>query len=156
MGSHKTPAILDLLRSNKITPSFIPGGCTGLVQPLDISVNKPFKELVRELTDEKIFELESIDQFERWTVGDRRVVTTFCVGDAFYQFHQEKGEIIRRAFRKVGLSLPVDGSSDSELDIKGFHGLQIGNWEEEIMEPDERADISIENDQNEDIEFVNT
>jgi len=156
MGSHKTPAILDLLCSNHITPSFIPGGCTRLVQPLDVSVNKPFKELVRELTDEKIFELESIDQFERWTVGDRCVVTTFCIGDAFYQFHQEKGEIIRRAFRKVGLSLPIDGSSDSELDIKGFHGLQIGNWEEEIMEPDERADISIENDQNEDIEFVNT
>ena len=156
MGSHKTPAILDLLHSNNITPSLIPGGCTGLVQPLDVSVNKPFKELVRDLTDEKIFKLESIDQFEKWTVGDRRVVTTFCVGDAFYQFHQEKGELIRPVFQKVGLSLPTDGSYDHELDIKGFHGLQIGSWEDEIVEPDPTADITIENDANQDIEYVNT
>ena len=106
MGSHKTPALLDLLRHNNITPSLISGGCTGLVQPLDVSVNKPFKELVRDLTDKKMFELESIDQFEKWTVGDWRVVSTFCVGDAFYQFHQEKGELIRRFSRKVGLSVP--------------------------------------------------
>jgi len=74
MGSHTTPVILDLLRSNNITPSLIPRGCTGLVPPLDVSVNKPFKELVRELTDEKIFKLELIDQFEKWVVGDWWVV----------------------------------------------------------------------------------
>ena len=51
MGSHKTPAILDLLRKNDITPSLISGGCTGLLQPLDVSVNKPLKEMVRDLTD---------------------------------------------------------------------------------------------------------
>ena len=56
----------------------------------------------------------------------------------------------------VGLSLPTDGSWDHELDIKGFHGLQIGSWDDEIVEPDPRADISIENDANENIEFVNT
>jgi len=46
MGSHKTPAILKLFRNNDITPSLIPAGCTGLVQPLDVSINKPLEELV--------------------------------------------------------------------------------------------------------------
>lgn len=67
MGSHKTPSILDLLRQNDVTPSLIPGGCTSRLQPLDVSVNKPFKEVLRDLTDEKIFQLELMDQFEKWT-----------------------------------------------------------------------------------------
>lgn len=31
-------------------------------------------------------------------------------------------------FRKVGLSLPIDGSADQKLDIKGFSGIDIGDW----------------------------
>jgi len=65
MGSHKTPAILDLFRQNDITPSIIPAGCTSLVQPLDVSINKPFKGLMQDLTDERIFELEYVDEFEK-------------------------------------------------------------------------------------------
>lgn len=125
MGSHKTPALLDLVRQNDITPSLIPAGCTSLVQPLDVSINKPFKGLMQDLTDERIFELESLDKFEKWTVGERRVMTTECVGNAFRQFHNEKAEIIRRSLRKVGLSLPINGSQDYELDIKGFTSLAI-------------------------------
>ncbi|RPA89182.1 hypothetical protein L873DRAFT_1849434 [Choiromyces venosus 120613-1] len=156
MGSHKTPAILHLLRSHDITPSPIPGGCTSLLQSLDISVNKPFKEMVRDFTDEKIFELESMEEFERWSVGDRRITTTFCVGDAFYKFHQEKAEIIWRVFRKVGLSLPIDGSADSELDIKGFTGLTIGNWRENFNSEHNMETIGEGEDNNEDIEYVNS
>ncbi|RPB02545.1 DDE-domain-containing protein [Choiromyces venosus 120613-1] len=154
MGSHKTPAVLNLLHQNNITPSLIPGGCTGLVQPLDVSVNKPFKELMRDLTDERIFQLESVAEFEKWMVGDRRVMTTECVGDAFRQFHQEKGEVIRRSFRKVGLSLPIDGCLDHELAIKGFKNLEIGDWREESGSQDERAEVG--NDADSDIELVHT
>jgi len=70
MGSHKTPAVLELLQNNNITPSLIPAGCTSLVQPLDVSINKPCKEFMSDLTDEKIFELDSAADFEKWTIGD--------------------------------------------------------------------------------------
>lgn len=43
MGSHKTSEVLDTLRQHQIIPSLIPGGCTSLVQPLDVSINKPMK-----------------------------------------------------------------------------------------------------------------
>jgi len=55
IGSHKTPAVLDKLCRHNITPSLIPGSCTSLIQPLDISINKPFKEILQELTDTAIF-----------------------------------------------------------------------------------------------------
>jgi len=154
MGSHKTPAVLQLLRTNNITPSLIPAGCTSLIQPLDVSINKPFKGLMRDITDEKIFELESAAEFEKWTVGDRRVMTTHCVGNAFDQFHSTKSHLISTSFRKLGLSLPIDGSSDHELDIKGFPQLEIGNWREDLSLQDDRADVGTEGD--DDIEFVNT
>ena len=156
MGSHKTPAVLEKLRTHNITPSLIPGGCTSLVQPLDVSINKPFKDLMREHTDWAIFTAETIDAVHRWTVSQRRILTTTCVGEVYNKFHGEKGDIIRRVFRKVGLSQPVDGSRDSELDINGFMGLQVGDWRNDIGTVSEETEISVFNDDNENIEFVDS
>lgn len=69
--SHKTPTVLALLRSNQITPSLIPAGCTSLVQPLDVSINKPLKEYVRSLTEDAIRDCENVSSFEKWSVSDR-------------------------------------------------------------------------------------
>jgi hypothetical protein len=46
-GGHKTDEVLDTLRANDITISIIPGGCTGLVQPMDVSINRPFKDILK-------------------------------------------------------------------------------------------------------------
>ena len=154
MGSHKTSGVLDKLRSHNIIPSLIPGGCTSLIQPLDVSIYKPFKEILRGLTHTAIFESESVEAFDKWTVGESCILTTSRLGDTFYKFHLEKGDIIWKVFRKVGLSLPVDGSCDHELDIKGFSGLEIGDWHVDYGVVDEAGDISINNDDDNAIEFV--
>lgn len=127
-SSHKTSPVLNIFHQHKVIPTLIPAGCTSLVQPLDVSINKPLKARIRDLTDEAILECESIEEFEKWSVGQRRILTTWCVGDAWYQFCIEKQDIIKSVFRKVGLSLPIDGSQDYELDIKGFSGIEIGDW----------------------------
>ena len=80
-------------------------------------------------------------------------MTTHCVGEAYAQFHAEKANVIVSSFRKLGLSLPIDGSLDHELDIKGFENLEIGNWQEDLGSLDDRADVGIEGD--EVIEFLN-
>ena len=154
MGSHRTPTILDLLRRNNIVPSLIPGGCTSLIQPLDVSVNKPLKELIRDMTDERIFQLKSAADFEKWTVSDRSIMTTHCVGNAFSQFHSTKANLIATSFRKVGLSLPIDGSLAQELDIKGFTHLEIGDWRNDLRPIDDRANV--EDEGHEEIEFVSS
>jgi len=154
MGSHKTSAVLTTLWSPNITPSLIPGSCKSLIQPLEVEINKPFKDLMREHTNDAIFSAETFETFHNWAVHQRLILTTQCIGDVFYKFHTEKAEIIQRIFRKVELSLPIDGSADGELDIKGFQRLEIGNWRNEIGVASEEAEILDKNDENQDIEFV--
>lgn len=121
----KTQAVLDTLRHHNITSILIPAGCTSFIQPLDVLVNRPLKAQIRNLTDDTIYDRGGV---EKWSIGERRVMTTWSVGDAWYQFCIEKCELVKGVFRKVGLALPVDGSADHELDIKGFSGIEIGDW----------------------------
>jgi len=46
-AAHKTEEVLDTFFANDITVSLIPGGCTSLVQPLDVSINRPFKDILK-------------------------------------------------------------------------------------------------------------
>jgi hypothetical protein len=49
LKSHKTDEVKERLRNHNITPSLVPAGCTGLVHPLDVSVNRPFKDLLKQV-----------------------------------------------------------------------------------------------------------
>jgi hypothetical protein len=135
---HYTDAVLDTLRSYQIIPSMIPAGCTGLVQPLDVAVNKPFKDLLRDIME------ELLDQYERdfskdlreipladtSAIAERRVLVTRAVGEAWDRFCTTHEQLIISIFRKLGLTLPIDGSCDNELSVKGIDSslLQIGDW----------------------------
>jgi len=44
---HGTEGVLNTMKANDITVSVIPAGCTSIVQLLDVSINRPFKELLR-------------------------------------------------------------------------------------------------------------
>ncbi|RPA94782.1 hypothetical protein L873DRAFT_1935385, partial [Choiromyces venosus 120613-1] len=54
-GGHKTDEVLDTIQAHNITLGMIPGGCTSMVQPLDISINWPFKDILK-ILKEKIDE----------------------------------------------------------------------------------------------------
>jgi hypothetical protein len=67
---HKTLEILQTFRNNHIIPALIPGGCTGLLQPLDTAVNKPFKELLREYIELYMDAKEDArEDVEKWTIS---------------------------------------------------------------------------------------
>jgi hypothetical protein len=123
LRSHKTSPVRDVLRAHDITLSLVPGGCTGLVQPVDVSVNRPFKDLLKEEIDLE-FERHDIEGAESIqgssAVGEMRVMMTHCVARAWEKFCNERQEVIVRSFRCLGISLPIDGSADAELSIKGL------------------------------------
>jgi len=133
---HKTDTILNALRSHDIIPAMIPPGCTGLVQPLDVSINKPLKDILRNLIEDamELFEQQTGDDLYESQKGsameERRVLIQHCLAQAWHTFCTTRHEVIVSSFRKLGLSLPIDGSCDSELSIKGFspEQLVIGDW----------------------------
>ena len=45
-SGHKTEEVLDTFIAHDITVSIIRAGCTGIVEPLDVSVNWPFKDIL--------------------------------------------------------------------------------------------------------------
>jgi len=55
LRSHKTKPVTKILKKNDVTLSLVPAGCTGIVQPVDISFNRPFKDMLKEEID-KAFE----------------------------------------------------------------------------------------------------
>jgi hypothetical protein len=48
---HMIPVILDQLRQVNILPMLILSGCMSLLQPLDIAINKPVKQWIKETMD---------------------------------------------------------------------------------------------------------
>jgi hypothetical protein len=45
--AHKTPKVIQYACSHNIQPFLIPTGFTFCLQPLDVSINKPFKDTLR-------------------------------------------------------------------------------------------------------------
>ena len=129
---HKTPAVLSKLKKKGITTSLIPGGCTGLLQPLDTAVNKPFKQYLQDYTEQYMDERPDI---ETWSVSDKRIMVTHVVARAWCAFCLEKRALIQKSFLDVGLTLPVDGSQDYKLKIKGMGKIEIGDWQQDLAVP---------------------
>jgi len=53
-------------------------------------------------------------------VGRRWIAVTWVVGETWKRFSLERVAVVCLAFRIVGLSLPIDGSEDYELSIRGL------------------------------------
>ena len=45
--AQKTPDILDTLAEMNTTPIYVPAGTTGLIQPIDVCFNAPFKAAIK-------------------------------------------------------------------------------------------------------------
>jgi len=97
---HTSPEVKALLKSHNITYSYIPLGCTGLVQPLDVAVNKIFKAILWEVVEEEMDQEPRLNN--QFSVGDRRICMAKCVAEARDILHRK---IIQSRFCRVGLSL---------------------------------------------------
>jgi len=106
---HSTAEVLNTLISHDIIPSMVPGGCTGLVQPLDISVNQPFKNIFRNLLDDARDTYEKQHQLSLWellqsnlvAIAEWRILVTWAVCEAGERFCLKHNDLVINTFRKL-------------------------------------------------------
>jgi len=125
LASQKTDICKERMKILRIIPAIIPGGCTGLVQPCDTVLNKPFKDHIKAAATRHYDE-----NLERWTEGkftasERRIIMTKWVGDAWAAVSKDR-EAIMRGFTKAGIAVAIDGSEDDLINIKGLPNYRPG------------------------------
>ena len=112
--AQKTDHIQELLTEGcDTTPAFIPAGLTNILQPLDVSYNAPFKERVESTAAQHMEENLNKYLNGKFTAGERRVLLTKWVGDAWEELSGKK-EIAVRAFKKCGISTAADLSDEGD------------------------------------------
>ena len=126
-----TEAVQDILLGEcRTAVALVPPGTTSLVQPLDVSVNSEFKSIVERLQNQHMHSNVSLYIEGKITASQRRVLITKWVGQAWAEVCANK-DMIYRAFQKCGISVPIDGSKDSLINIKGLTAYKVDPEEPE-------------------------
>ena len=80
----------------------IPGGLTIYLQPLDVSINKPFIEEIRRKCNEYCIENTDLKSFTK---------TNNRLGREIW-YSENSSAMISKSFKKAGVTLNLDGSKD--------------------------------------------
>ena len=93
-ASHKTKAVLNLLRGSRCIVSILPGGSTSKLQVLDVGVNKPFKDHMRS----KWMQFMVNDNADNASVVTRSMIACWVV----QSWSEIRASSIRRTFQRIG------------------------------------------------------
>lgn len=112
---HLTPEVKKLMRETKTQLAVIPGGMTSVLQPLDVCLNKPFKDRMRQLYGEWMREDRALTPTGRIKRPSAAKIAEW-VSAAWYSLPHD---MVVRAFKKCCISNDMDGTEDDLI------------WEEE-------------------------
>jgi hypothetical protein len=105
--AQQTDEVKHCLVAKKTVLVNMPPACTSRVQPLDVSVNKPFKSYVREQFEKHLD--ENLERYVegKFTASERCVLTTKWVGNVWEKLSENKDMIVC-SFVKCGITTNVD------------------------------------------------
>ena len=103
---HMMGSVTDAIADLGIEIVSIPGGCTGLCQPLDVGINKPFKARVRALWEEWM--IDEIDRTGMVYAPTREDISSWV---AQVVWGMDGKPLMRNAWRKTGYDwFPEEGN----------------------------------------------
>ena len=93
-----------------------------------MALNKPFKDLV-----DAQYNTHFEQNLNAWVMGkisasERRILMTRWIGSAWSTFCTEYQDTIRASFVKCGIAVPIDGSQDSMINIRGLTDYYVPSW----------------------------
>ena len=120
-----------LKKQHKTDVAIIPGGMTSILQPLDVSVNKPFKNKLRDLWTEWMSTGEkSFTKGGRVRAPDLALICKWIV----HVWQELDPQIIVHSFVKCCISSALDGSQDDVV------------WKDDITDSESSVDYESESD----------
>ena len=155
---HMMASVINAIADLGIEIISIPGGCTGLCQPLDVGINKPFKARVRALWEEWM--IEEIDRTGIVYAPSRDDISSWV---AKVVWGMDRKPLMRNAWRKTGYdwfpggegAVVSDGNETENDDIVGNDDDGENDDMEDILEDilgaedDESDDDDDDNDEDE-------
>lgn len=99
---HKDQRVLKYLDSQKVAYYYIPPGCTGLLQPLDVCINKPYKDALRKLYNKWLeLEVNQIGETEKLKAPGNDTIVSW-INQVNTTFNPE---LIKISFKKCGINI---------------------------------------------------
>ena len=112
--AHCIEDIQSLLATANSEVAFVPGGCTSKLQPLDVSLNNPFKIIICRRSFSAFCRSQlsiTNDPTDRLKMASKQQVVQWI--EEAQKYLSERPEIIIKSFQVTGISLALDGSEDS-------------------------------------------
>lgn len=109
---HLTDSVKEELKRSNTDLVIIPGGMTSQLQPLDVSVNKPFKSYLHQAYDEWLL----TDNLPMTPSGKiKRASASTVAGWVSWAWRQIPSDMVEKSFKKCCISNALDGSEDDLL-----------------------------------------
>ena len=148
---HMMASVVSKITALGIEVIHIPGGCTGLCQPLDVGINKPFKARVRRQWEEWMTDL--IDRTNEVRDATREEVVEWVTA-AYWEMATKNKRILRNAWRKTAYDWFPDGLVFAG-DDDGGNGGDDGDDDDDdddngVGDDDDGDDVWADNDIDED------
>ncbi len=117
-SAHLTDAVAEKLKKNKVHTVVIPGGCTSVLQPLDVSLNKPFKTILR-----RQWQQYSAEELEKTCVEGSTPASTMKIAAPSKQTMVDwitaawlelarNVDVVKKSFLVTGISNALGGYED--------------------------------------------
>lgn len=136
---HLVDSVRAKLKELRTDLAVIPGGLTSMLQPLDVSLNKPFKDNVRRLYSEWMAEGD-----HAMTPGGKikKPSVEILCSWVIEAWSMISPEIIVRSFKKTGISNALDGTEDDVVheNDEGDHA-EAGNESDDAAMSDEDGSL---------------
>jgi DDE superfamily endonuclease len=153
-SGHLTGAVRDAIIASGAFVVYIPGGYTWRLQVMDVGINKPFKDKVRDAYDDWYMAGNFQNKPQRQDVASWIKASYDAITMA----------TINNSWRKVGLPVPTnveemevtldndggDANDGTGLDFLGFEAFSISESNEEEAEADAHYNDDIETNNNDD------